>query len=127
MKVTPAMIQAFGLADPCNCHPEDAVGTRLQAVLDLIGPSLTDVLAELVAANDPKRGNGLIIDDAARKIRAMMLSAIEPAKRESIPEAEQDQTDPHPGTWRYLPGEWEREIDARLIIHAAVNQAVRNI
>jgi len=50
MKVTDEMIETFMGAKVCACHPMNEIGTRLQAVLDLIAPEPNDRRIELPVA-----------------------------------------------------------------------------
>jgi hypothetical protein len=79
MKVTSKMINAFDGAKPCECHPEDGTGTRIQAVLDeLFPPPGANPLADNLAPHRNSMELSLLrnvlntVDGAEARVRERM-------------------------------------------------------
>jgi hypothetical protein len=71
VKVTQEMIDAFSEAKNCACHPEDEIGTRLQAVLDM--PEVRQAIAreetvDIKITPRSPHADSLIIKDLQRSV-----------------------------------------------------------
>lgn len=90
---------------------------------ETLGDLVREVIEHYQIPATSSHGLGCICtDEPIRKIKRMFYAEIRPAERRSITP---DPEDPDQTDWEYLPGEWERECDAksavRLILQRVMN------